>query len=89
MRIALRTLARPFIVSARATARQLRLLALVTAMLVVPASVNAQTEAFTDRSSEAQEVKAVVERFYKLETASRWTRMATPPRSRFGATSRR
>jgi len=89
MRIALRTLAPAFIVSARAAARrtfspyskmtpiagggpQLGLLALVTVMLAVPVGVNAQTKAAADQSSEAQEVKAIVERFYKLETAGTW-----------------
>jgi hypothetical protein len=50
----------------------MRLLKLAIVICIVPISVSAQTQATTDQPSEAQEVKAVVEQFYKLEAGGMW-----------------
>src|SRR5260370_17840051 len=51
----------------------IRLLKVTIAICLVPAGC-AQTQAPTVQSSEAQEVKAAVEKFYKLEAARAWLR---------------
>jgi len=51
----------------------IRLLKVTIAICLVPAGC-AQTQAPTVQSSEAQEVKAAVEKFYKLEAAGAWLR---------------
>jgi len=43
-------------------------------MCLVTAGGCAQTQAPKDQSTEAQEVKAAVEKFYKLEAAGAWLR---------------
>src|SRR5260370_37266100 len=51
----------------------MRLLKVTIAMCLVPVGC-AQTQAPTVQSSEAQEVKTAVEKFYKLEAAGAWLR---------------
>lgn len=50
----------------------MRLLAVIVVMCVVPVGLNGQTQPASDQSTESQEVKAAVERFYKFETAGAW-----------------
>ena len=50
----------------------MRLFKLAIVICFVPVSLSAQTHTTTDQSSKAQEVKAVVEQFYKLESEGTW-----------------